>query len=208
MAGGRNTKQDRARRTREQLLRSARRVFGRASYAGATIEDITNDAGVSKGSFYFHFASKEDVLVALVRQWAADLRASQAGTALAGAASGGDVRIALGRLLGDGEAAWEPRLLLEFVAQAEQSTAVAQELARAQTEWQGATARLLARARRGGVIDDGLSPGSLAAALLALRNGLIIQDSLPGANRRANASAARKAAGALLGRGAKSRKAS
>lgn len=50
---------------RRELLEAAVRVFARRGVADATIGDITVEAGVGKGTFYLHFASKEELLAAI-----------------------------------------------------------------------------------------------------------------------------------------------
>ncbi|MCX5478758.1 TetR/AcrR family transcriptional regulator [Kaistia geumhonensis] len=55
-------------RTREQLLASAARAFARAGYGGASVDEIAEDAGFSKGAFYSNFASKEAIFLALLEQ--------------------------------------------------------------------------------------------------------------------------------------------
>jgi AcrR family transcriptional regulator len=51
---------------RERLLASAARVFAARGYAGASLEDIARDAGVTKGAVYWNFDSKEDLFLALL----------------------------------------------------------------------------------------------------------------------------------------------
>jgi AcrR family transcriptional regulator len=53
-------------RTREALLEAARRVFAERGYGPASVEEIARTAGVSVGSVYVHFASKEALFTALV----------------------------------------------------------------------------------------------------------------------------------------------
>jgi AcrR family transcriptional regulator len=48
-------------RTREELLAGARRVFERDGYLDTRVADIVAEAGVSHGSFYTYFSSKQDV---------------------------------------------------------------------------------------------------------------------------------------------------
>lgn len=58
---------------RIDLLRAAEYVFGQRGVDGAKVEEITARAGVSKGAFYLHFQSKEDVFRALVESMVARL---------------------------------------------------------------------------------------------------------------------------------------
>ncbi|MER6735930.1 ScbR family autoregulator-binding transcription factor [Streptomyces puniciscabiei] len=53
--------QDRAIRTRRKILSAAAEVFESRGYRSATISEVLNAAGVTKGALYFHFQSKEDL---------------------------------------------------------------------------------------------------------------------------------------------------
>src|SRR5215211_3847785 len=53
-------------RTRDALLRGAREVFERDGFVDAKITDITAAAGVAAGSFYTHFAGKDEIFEAVV----------------------------------------------------------------------------------------------------------------------------------------------
>jgi len=55
---------------RSELLEAARGLFFERGYEATTINDIIARAGISKGGFYHHFASKEDVLEALAEAMA------------------------------------------------------------------------------------------------------------------------------------------
>lgn len=48
------------------ILASARRRFIADGYAGARLNDIAGDAGLSKGGVYFHFKSKREIFDALI----------------------------------------------------------------------------------------------------------------------------------------------
>jgi AcrR family transcriptional regulator len=54
---------------RTQILRAALAVFGEAGYERATMQDIVQRAGTSKGALYHYFESKEAVLMALLREF-------------------------------------------------------------------------------------------------------------------------------------------
>jgi len=53
--------QERAVRTRRAVLEAAAKVFADHGYAAATVADILETAGVTKGALYFHFDSKEEL---------------------------------------------------------------------------------------------------------------------------------------------------
>ena len=48
--------------TRERVYQAALRVFERDGFAECRIDDIAKEAGVVRGTFYFHFPTKDDVL--------------------------------------------------------------------------------------------------------------------------------------------------
>ncbi|MFD5650254.1 MULTISPECIES: ScbR family autoregulator-binding transcription factor [unclassified Streptomyces] len=54
-------RQERAIRTRNAVLEAAGAVFAENGYESATIQDVLDRAGVTKGALYFHFGSKEEL---------------------------------------------------------------------------------------------------------------------------------------------------
>jgi AcrR family transcriptional regulator len=59
-------KQERARVTRNNIVSSAARSFHQHGFSKASLSDIIDEAGVTKGALYFHFESKEDVARAVL----------------------------------------------------------------------------------------------------------------------------------------------
>jgi len=53
--------------TRARLFASAVRLFAVHGYADTTVERVVRDAGVAKGTFFIHFATKDAVITDLVR---------------------------------------------------------------------------------------------------------------------------------------------
>ncbi len=54
--------------TRERLMQAAADVFADRGVNGATVEEITEAAGFTRGAFYSNFADKSDLVVALLNQ--------------------------------------------------------------------------------------------------------------------------------------------
>lgn len=59
--------------TRALLLASATTVFGEKGMERASIDDVAEHAGYTKGAFYANFASKEDLFLVLLDEHFADL---------------------------------------------------------------------------------------------------------------------------------------
>lgn len=47
--------------TRNRILRSARKLFNRKGFAEVTIDEVMAEAGLTRGGFYKHFGSKDDL---------------------------------------------------------------------------------------------------------------------------------------------------
>nr|CAD6407687.1 TetR/AcrR family transcriptional regulator [Rhizobium sp. Q54] len=53
---------------REQIIEGAKRVFMTLGFDAASMNDITREAGVSKGTIYVYFENKEDLFGAIIEQ--------------------------------------------------------------------------------------------------------------------------------------------
>jgi AcrR family transcriptional regulator len=53
---------------RSQIIEGARRVFIDKGFEAASMNDITREAGVSKGTIYVYFANKEELFEALIEE--------------------------------------------------------------------------------------------------------------------------------------------
>jgi AcrR family transcriptional regulator len=58
---------------REQILTAALSCFGEKGYHASTMDDIVRASGLSKGSLYWHFSSKEEVFLELVDSFSDEL---------------------------------------------------------------------------------------------------------------------------------------
>ncbi|GAI29792.1 unnamed protein product, partial [marine sediment metagenome] len=58
---------------RQQILDGANRVFSQMGFDAASMNDITREAGVSKGTIYVYFNNKEELFIDLCQQYKAAL---------------------------------------------------------------------------------------------------------------------------------------
>jgi TetR/AcrR family transcriptional repressor of nem operon len=55
--------------SRAKLLDAALDVFRARGYTATTVDDICGAAGLTKGSFFHHFAGKEELAIAATKRW-------------------------------------------------------------------------------------------------------------------------------------------
>jgi AcrR family transcriptional regulator len=60
-------RQERAERTRAQIIETAAAAFAEHGFDGVSLNELVAASGLSKGSFYFHFSSKEELALACFR---------------------------------------------------------------------------------------------------------------------------------------------
>lgn len=54
---------------RAQLIRAAEKLFRRKGYEGTSVDQIARAARLTKGAVYFHFGSKEELFIEVIRQY-------------------------------------------------------------------------------------------------------------------------------------------
>ena len=90
-----DTRQARARATRERITTSARRLFRQDGYAATSIEAIARAAGVATPTVYAAFRSKRGILLALLGLIEQDAYVSAMSAEIAEAAGDPDVQLGL-----------------------------------------------------------------------------------------------------------------
>jgi AcrR family transcriptional regulator len=60
------SREEKKARTRTRLLDAAAVVFARRGFAAATLDEVAEEAGLTKGAVYSNFESKDDLIVALL----------------------------------------------------------------------------------------------------------------------------------------------
>ncbi len=166
---------------RDQITAAAVACFARAGYYATTMADVAARAGVSKGTPYLYFASKEALFIALHEQWDCGLadRANAAIAALpeAGRRSPRQVLHAVAAAVA-GHVLEETgicRVLMEARALAAHEPAIAAAVRAADTRIHGQLEGLFAAGVEAGEWAAGTDPPLAARLLMAGLYGLMAQ---------------------------------
>jgi TetR/AcrR family fatty acid metabolism transcriptional regulator len=165
---------------REHILRSAMRCFGRRGYHATTVDDIAAEAGVSKGTPYVYFESKEALFQHLCDTWECGLTARvNAAVDRIGrpARSPRQVLVAVIAAVGDHvtEEADLCRVLIEARSQGAYSGAVADQVRSSDATAQTSIAQLIQAGMARSEWPPDTDPELHARLLLAAIHGLMAQ---------------------------------
>lgn len=72
-------KQARSQETRDLILKTSLRLFGANGFDATGVAEICGAASVSKGAFYHHFKSKQEVFLKLMEDWLTEIERSLQG---------------------------------------------------------------------------------------------------------------------------------
>ncbi len=162
-------------RTRSRLIGAAARVFARRGFEGASLSEIADEAGFTKGAVYSNFASKEDLLLTVLEEHLVH-RLDDVRSAFAETGSLDDVRAGgttLARIADVDADLWV--LFVEFWTRASRDPRVRQRLAANYERWREAVGALVAaRFERLGVPLPAPAE-DVAAAAIALAEGRMLQ---------------------------------
>ena len=178
----RPTRAQRRQQTRARLLDAAGRVFARRGFHAATVDEVADAAGYTKGAVYSNFANKDELFLALLDQRvAAQLQQVEA---LSGIESSQELLAAMrGRTEQEFAAARDfGVLMVEFSLYAMRNPAAQAELAGRYRQLRGRLAELIAKRYARHQSSPPMPPEHLAALALATDAGLFLQYSAePGA---------------------------
>ena len=144
MATTRISRSERKARTREELLVAARKVFLSRGFHGASLEEIADEAGYTKGAVYSNFAGKDDLYLALLEAHY-DGRVAAYAEMMLDQATFEDAIRAVGRFMAEADARdpdWLPTLA-EFVAHAGRDTSLRHAYARVRERFLAAIANVI-----------------------------------------------------------------
>jgi len=158
--------------TRASILQTAAEVFAERGYAETTLSELIARSGLTKGAFYFHFTSKEQLALAVLeekqRQWLefVSQRALAKPVAIDQLRALGPALIKLHRE--DPSAYSAPRLARDLARMPELAGIV-----RAQMRgWIDLVASIISRAQQDGDLPPQLDATALATILVAATDGL------------------------------------
>jgi AcrR family transcriptional regulator len=170
--------------TRQKLLDSALQVFARNGYERATVDEIVREAGFSKGAFYVHFETKEDLFWEMLQERIdaqQELFRLTLDESLSVAEN--EHRI-LEQAFNMSTHPLGPALILEFTAHGMRNEKVREQLAKMYERWHSFVVETLERGRELGIVRKDLDVGLLASVLMALFEGSMIQSHLAPTNLR------------------------
>lgn len=173
MTGSRLTRDEKRAQTRESLMEAASVVFARRGYHAASLDDIAEAAGFSKGAIYSNFESKEDLFLAVLQRHDEEQRATLA-LALGEGHTLAERLENLGRwfrLLMETERDWA-LLTLEFTMYAARNPKLRDALAEREAESLRSVTALIGHQASELGLDLPADPGLLAEIVLALGSGL------------------------------------
>jgi len=162
---------------RDNILSAGLEALHGRGFNATSVQDITEAAGAPKGSFYNHFASKEDLGAAVVEHYAA--RLEKRGAILSDAALPPLTRIRghFEALIASGRFPDAPGCLLgNFGAElSNQSPVIRSRVAVAFDEWTRSLARVVGEARDAGDLSVNTDPEATAAFLIDAWEGAVLR---------------------------------
>jgi AcrR family transcriptional regulator len=162
---------------RQQILDAAMRCFSRDGFHATTTADIVRESGVSQGTLYLYFATKDDIILAL-----ADDRHQGEALINALAESEQDPIEGLGlllelygRSLSDPQRIDGRRVGIQGWAEALRSPAIRDNIIGNLAAIRAEIVRIVGRGQQAGLIRAEVAPDALARIMIATFQGLILQ---------------------------------
>ena len=164
--------------TRQRLLDSALSVFARNGYERATVDEIVREAGFSKGAFYVHFESKEDLFWEMLQE-RIDRQQELFREAIDVSQSVEENEKRILQVVFSSHAeTLGPAVFLEFAAHGMRNPKVQERLSEMYGRWHAFVMETLTVGREMGLVRTDIDISLLSSAIMALIEGGMIQSSL------------------------------
>jgi AcrR family transcriptional regulator len=170
------TRTERKQATRSELVAAARTVFLRRGFHAASLDEIAEEAGFTKGAVYSNFDGKDDLFLAVLDDHVDQRVARYEATAFKEETMDGFIRLmARGQFVADAEdVAWQP-LLVEFWTHASRDEALRQQVSERHSRVIDAAAAVLVQLADREDLELAIAPHELARGAAALSRGMSLE---------------------------------
>ncbi len=174
-AGRKRSRAEKNEATTSALFAAAAETFAERGFEVATMDEIAERAGLSKGALYYRFKTKEDLFLALLDQrCSAYLEHLERPADAVDSSTAEWAPLATMFLRVAREGTW-PRLFFEFVSYSSRSARARRELVKRTRALRGAMKRMIEAQAAQASADLPVSAADIALALTALGNGLALE---------------------------------
>lgn len=165
--------------TRSKILHTALELFSKNGYDATGVAEICKNVKVSKGAFYHHFPSKQDLFLALMADWLDELD----GMLQAAIINAKDIPQAIENMAGISGGIFEALeggfpILLEFWTQANRQPEIWQRAVEPYRNYLSYFAKVIQDGKSQDAFAKDLDPELSARLLLGVVMGLLLQASL------------------------------
>lgn len=161
---------------RDQILRSALRVFSKKGIQKASVNDVVRDAGISKGLVYLYFKGKDALIEAVMqRLFAPDLKRARRLIEATGSARGRLLEYARSIAVDAERYRKLLPLLFEYYSMLGRNKKLRAITANYYRQQEDLLRRLVQQGMKSGEFSDAVDPETVAVSLLALQEGFILR---------------------------------
>jgi len=161
-----------------RIIEHATKLFLRKGYHGTSIDDITRAAKLTKGSFYWYFKSKEDMLRTILLSFEHDFL-DELIVSIDGIETGTRDKLAKFIRFLPAFAYYNPELCVVFTTLSGELVGarhkIEVEIRRIYKKYQDFLAGLMELGMKDGMVREDLDPQLLASVIIALHNGILFQ---------------------------------
>ncbi len=163
--------------TRERLFAAAAKVFVRAGIAGASVEDICLEAGLTRGAMYSNFANKDQLVMAMMDDHVERSMAEMARLLDVSASPTEYIQLLESpERRRDSPLGPDPVLHMEFTLYALRNPANRARLAEHQRRWREVIAEVVRRDSERLGVEPPMPVDDAAAMILAMDNGYLLAE--------------------------------
>lgn len=168
--------QQRSKETRKQIMDAAIELFCRQGYDAASVAEICEKAGVSKGAFYHHFPSKQTLFLFILDKWLGNLDSQLMSFRVPGKnvpQSMQDMADTMGSVFN--VASGQLPMFMEFMVQASRDKAIWNAAIAPYRDYQNTFANLIKDGIEEGSLNSDTEAQTAARVLIAFATGLLLQ---------------------------------